>query len=200
MPSSVFHSSITPLGLTASAEGGLPAATTALNFTMQRQLQTQWCWAAVTSSVAAFYGNKTWKQCRIVTEELGELSCCANGSSATCNRPWLLDKALTRAGLLAAFTAKILSPQQITSEIQAGRALGVRVGWTGGGGHFLVVAGCSAQSVLDVFDPWFGRSSVNYFTFRTAYQGTGRWTHSYQTQPQGTKHAAATKCAAAARV
>ena len=69
--------------------------------TVEHQTQTQWCWAAVSNSVSHFYdAGSTWTQCTIVNAELGQSTCCSNGSSSACNKPWYLDKALTRVGCL----------------------------------------------------------------------------------------------------
>ena len=35
---------------------------------------------------------------------------------------------------------------------------------------------------VHVEDPWYGSSVWDYDSFRTAYQGTGSWTHSYKTE------------------
>ena len=155
-------------------------------FTMQQQAQTNWCWAAVSSSVATFHNaGTTWTQCKIVNAELGQADCCTNGSSATCNDPWYLDKALTRVGHFASFAAGIKTQQQIGNFILNDNALGVRVGWAGGGGHFLAISGdrqAGATYYVTAADPWYGKSDVVYDTFKTQYQGSGTWTHSYETK------------------
>lgn len=184
MPTSVLQSSIVPLGLSTVPIGGAPPVNKSLNFTVEHQRQTQWCWAAVTSSVAAYYRRSNWPQCRVVTVGLGQAACCASGSSAECNKPWYLDKALDLVGSLGAFTSLPLPLQEVRSEIDAGRPIGVRIGWGGGGGHFVAIGGYSGQDVVDVHDPWFGHSSVDLMTFRARYQGNGRWTHSYRTTPE----------------
>ena len=71
-----------------------------LNLSMQRQLQDNWCWAAVSTSVAHYFGKSDWTQCSVVGKEVGDSSCCANGSSAKCNVPWRLEKALKRVKAL----------------------------------------------------------------------------------------------------
>ena len=75
----------------------------------------------------------------------------------------------------------------LCTELDNGRPLGVRIGWSGGGGHFNVVGCYTANPLfglqsLEIEDPWYGTSVWDYDTFRTAYQGTGSWTHSYKTQ------------------
>src|SRR5215212_9673493 len=96
----------------------------------QTRLQTQWCWAACSVSVAQFYDNaSTWTQCAVVNAEFGQTTCCQNGSTAQCNQPWYLDLALTRTGNLASWSAGTA----MIAQIRSGRTLGARIGWSGGG-------------------------------------------------------------------
>lgn len=183
MPTSVLQSSIMPLGLSAVPIGGEPPVNKSLNFTVQHQRQTQWCWAAVTSSVAAYYKRSDWSQCRVVNVALGQAVCCGNGSSTECNKPWYLDKALDLVGNLDALAPQALPLQQIKGEIDANHPIGVRIGWSGGGGHFIAIGGYS-ENLVHVHDPWYGESSKNYMEVLTSYQGIGRWTHSYRTAPE----------------
>jgi hypothetical protein len=187
---SVFQTSVIPIGLIAVPLGGAPPARTSLLFTMQHQQQTQWCWAAVTSSVATYYQNAGWSQCRVVSAGLGQGICCSDASSSACNRPWYLDQALQRVGNLGQYTTGALSLTQIQAEIDAGRPVGVRMAWVNGGGHFIILIGYSDQNIVDVQDPWFGRSSVDYQTFRSHYLNGGTWSHSYRTTLQGGQNAA----------
>lgn len=189
MVGSVLQSSAVPLGLAAApAIAAAPAAPTPVwrtvgVFTMEAQSQTEWCWAAVTVSVSMFYSTmSTWSQCSLVNDQLGQTTCCANGSTTQCNQPYYLDLSLTRTGNLASVTTGTATMAQVQSEIDANRPLGVRIGWPNGGGHFVVIDGYSTPNDLDIQDPWYGPSTIDYNTFLTAYQGTGSWTHSYRTK------------------
>ncbi len=156
-----------------------------LAFSMQSQTQTQWCWAACSVSVSRFYDSASpWTQCSVVNAELGQSTCCQDGSTAQCNQPWYLNLALTRTGNLASWSGGTATFSQVRSEIRNGRPLGARIGWAGGGGHFVVIVGylCDAVGYLDVRDPIFGSSDIAMATFATSYQGTGSWTHTYYTQ------------------
>jgi Papain-like cysteine protease AvrRpt2 len=159
-----------------------------LCFTMQHQEQTQWCWSATATSVALYYNAaSTWTQCSLVNAELGRNDCCSNPSSANCNIPGTLNTVLTRVGHLASFTSSTTSFADVRTEIDNGRPLGVRIGWSGGGGHFNVLACYTSNPLLrlqsvQVEDPWYGTSVWDYDMFRTAYQGSGSWTHSYKTK------------------
>ncbi len=156
-----------------------------LSFTMQHQQQTQWCWAAVSTSVSHFYNPaSTSTQCDVVNAELGQTTCCHDGSTSACNQPWYLDAALTRTGNLKSWAGGSVPFSTVDHEIDALRPLGVRIGWSGGGGHFVILAGYleGATNYIGVEDPWYGSSDVAYDTFLTSYQGTGSWTHTYYTE------------------
>jgi hypothetical protein len=164
--------------------------------TVEHQRQTQWCWAAVSNSVSHYYdAGSTWTQCTIVNAELGQTGCCTNGSTAACNQPWYLDKALTRVGCLLSMASGTLSFSTVKSLINSTRPPCARQGWSGGGGHFMAIvcyfqgllgliagAGSTAKR-LRISDPWYGDSVLDYDVFLSGYQGSGTWTHSYRTQP-----------------
>ncbi len=164
--------------------------------TVEPQQQTQWCWAAVSNSVSHFYdAASTWTQCTIVNAELGQTGCCTNGSTAACNQPWYLDKALTRVGCLLSWASGTLTFATLKTLINSGRPPCARQGWSGGGGHFMAVVchfegllglifgGGSTAKRLRISDPWYGDSVIDYSVFVSGYQGSGTWTHSYRTQP-----------------
>jgi len=157
-----------------------------LPLTLQHQLQTNWCWAACTVSTSAFFNaTSTWGQCGLVSAEVGLATCCADGSSEGCNRPWRLDSALQRTGNLASMAAGTANWDTITGEIDAGRPVAARVAWAGGGAHFVMLTGYRRKGdggELEVQDPWTGSSLVPLDVFATSYKGSGTWTHTYLTR------------------
>ena len=158
-----------------------------LALAMQPQLQSQWCWAACSTSVSLFFDTAgTWTQCSVVNAELGQSTCCQDGSTAQCNQPWYLDRALTRTGNLASWSAGTATVAQLRSQVADGRPVGARIGWSGGGGHFVMIAGyraCDPEGYIDVRDPIYGSSDISLATFTSSYQGAGSWTHTYYTEP-----------------
>lgn len=164
---------LTPLG------GSAPVV---LPFTMQAQVQTQWCWAATSVSVSFFYNSTSkWTQCLVANQIIGS-NCCHN--AAPCNKPWYLDQALAVTGnFLAQFPP--LRFNQVKAQLSNGNVIGVRVGWRGGGGHFMVIHGCKTLNGVNYFsidDPIYGKSEISETAFFNAYQGAGRWTHSFTTK------------------
>jgi Papain-like cysteine protease AvrRpt2 len=174
--------------LAGAPPGGAPWKR--LEFTVQRQEQSQWCWAAVSVSIADFYERPTnWTQCRLVCDMRQISGCCEDGSTPDCNQPWYLDKALDGMGALRRFdpvsppNPSGTLPTEIEDEIDAGQPVGVRIGWRGGGGHVIVVEGCSEDgAMVAVEDPLFGASDLPAPLLYDRYQGTGRWTHTYLTK------------------
>lgn len=155
-------------------------------FDMQGQQQTNWCWAATSTSVAQFYNpNSGWTQCLVANGELGRSDCCGAGASGPCNVPWFLDTALTRVGRLDHWTGSVATVAEIENEVTFARPLCLRVAWSGGGAHFLAIRGhytVGGTDFVSVDDPIYGKSDVSYAVLQSSYQGTGSWTHTYYTR------------------
>lgn len=158
---------------------------TVLNFTMQQQTQSQWCWAATSTSVSKFYSwLSPWTQCKVASEAMGE-SCCVTPVPGACNQPWFLNLALEITENFVSYQGGTISWADIKSQLDAGLVVGARIGWNGGGGHFMVIHGVSRQAgieFLHIDDPIYGKSTLTYQTFATNYQGSGTWTHTYFTK------------------
>lgn len=156
-----------------------------LSFNMQSQTESNWCWAATSTSVSHFYWLwSTWTQCRVANGELGHSNCCNSPVPSACNVPWYLDRALTRTNNFVSMMGQA-SFQQVKDEIDAGRPVGTRIGWNGGGGHFMVIYGYSRVLNLEYFDiddPIYGKSHLAVSDFASNYQGSGTWTHTYFTK------------------
>lgn len=157
-----------------------------LAFNMQMQTQSNWCWAATSTSVSHFYWFwSTWSQCGVANGELGHSDCCNSLVPSACNVPWYLDKALTRTRNFVSIIGQQASFQQVPDEIDAGRPVGARIGWNGGGGHFMVIYGYSrllGMEYFDIDDPIYGKSHLAVSDFASNYQGSGSWTHTYFTK------------------
>src|SRR3979411_3169080 len=112
-----------------------------LAFDMQAQTQSNWCWAATSTSVSLFYWFlSAWTQCKVASAELGRTDCCNSVVPDACNATWYLSKALQRTENLVSNTG-VVSFEEVTAEIDAGRPVGERVGWEEWG---------SARRVADV--------------------------------------------------
>lgn len=173
----------------AAAAGGDDAARSSgslQGFAVPHQLQTEWCWAAVSCGVAAFYGPSQWTQCSIASAELAPLNCCGSDGSGACNQYGYLDRALARVGHFDNMTALNATFASVQTEIGGGRPLGCRIAWVGGGAHFVALGGwlttADGSSYVNVCDPAYGSVQKKYDDFVSAYMSTGdAWTHSYYT-------------------
>ena len=153
-------------------------------FEMQHQQETSWCWSAVTTSTSIYYNqNSSWTQCKLVNDAFGLTTCCQDGGSSQCNRPWYLGNALSITGN---FDHMVSSPQTldvVQAQANEARPLGVGIGWRHGGGHAVALVGVGNNSMVAVEDPWYGPSFISYNTFKNNYQGSGKWEGSYFTKP-----------------
>ena len=171
-----------PMGQGISSPLG-GAGANPLAFTMQAQLQTEWCWAATSSSVCAFYARPPLQsQCEVATACLG-MACCSDPMPGPCNQPYYLDRALAETGNMAGtIVTGSLSFAQIVSEITAGRPVCCHISWRGRGGHFNAIYGYdSANQDVDLGDPFYGDQTLPLSTFVNNYQGAGGWDYSYRT-------------------
>lgn len=189
VPPSPSPSAVPPIG--APTGGGSGGRGVLPGFQMQKQHQLNWCWAAVSASIAAFYGNGgAASQCRIAAAVLPapNNNCCGADAAGACDKPWNLDQPLTLVGCYKNRLDKELDFQDIKDEIDAQRPLGCRVAWRGGGAHFMVVTGWSfnpatKETYVKVHDPWTGADTDStYADLCAAFNAPGdRWTHSYLT-------------------
>ena len=169
----------------AAGAGGAPTCTNPISFTMQPQQQTEWCWAAVSTSINLYFNPASGQtQCAVANVAMNQSTCCQDGSSAQCNQPWFLDQALQIVGNLNAWSPGRAAFATIQAEIDACRPFCLRIAWNGGGGHFVTVYGYQAltQRIIITADPWYGNSVTRYDKFPGNYQGGGTWTDNYTTK------------------
>jgi hypothetical protein len=150
------------------------------------QEQTQWCWCATTLGVHKFFlPADATTQCQAANRILVRTDACVAPSSVAVNMSYYLDRALSAfCHLRAPVVAAPLAANKVEQEILSGKPVGARIGWFGGGGHFMVIEGYLAAAVprVAIHDPIYGQSDMDYSVYQTAYQGSGSWTHSYLIQ------------------
>ncbi len=163
-----------------------PARWVRLDTDVPTQEQSNWCWAATSLGVHRFYDRTdTTRQCDAANLILPADDACVAPAASTVNKPWYLDDALSDLGnLREPVVTSVLGFTDLRAEIDRGTPLATRIGWAGGGGHFMVVNGYRGATtrMVAIDDPIYGRSDMTYDAFRAAYQGAGTWTHSYRTR------------------
>ncbi|MBS1807981.1 MAG: hypothetical protein JST84_07300 [Acidobacteria bacterium] len=175
-----------------------------MRFDLEKQKRGNWCWAAVTTSILSFFqADLEMTQCEVVKEVFRltkgyetETDCCQHSRSKTCNRTYKLGDALDIMGLLSSRCNYPLTLDEIRGQINQGVPIGVRIGWRGGGGHFVVITAVGPQDprgdnhtwvrVADPKDP--AASYITYQALKNRYKGEGKWTHSYLFEKEGKKH------------
>jgi hypothetical protein len=169
---------------------GITITMPTLTFSIQNQGQSNWCWAAVAVSTHLFYGGNQWtSQCQLVDQELQQTTCCQNGVSPACNKPWYLNKALQTTGNLHHYNTRAGSWGDVMQQINGQHPLGVRIGLNGRkNGHFLIINGYnttpSGQQNVVIRDPLHGNSVVphaNLINGNYPQTGQGKWTDSFFT-------------------
>jgi hypothetical protein len=166
-----------------------------LAFLMEPQCHSNWCWAAVAASVAAYYDEGTYlRQCEIANLELERADCC----EAQCGAP---DVDVNVTNVFASPLNRVRCFRQlerfkqatvaeVREELLAGRPLCVRTVWPDGGAHFLAIVGCWSDSdgtaMLALDDPFWGRSEYSFDRFSKHYQLLGgKWNDTYYTRRPG---------------
>jgi hypothetical protein len=160
-----------------------PPKTKCLDFDVQAQQQSNWCWLAVATSVDRFFqSSSTLTQCQLANTMLGETTCCANGSTSQCNQPGGTDDALTQVGHFQSNTQGSISWFSLRMEIGLFQdPIVVRIKWGSAAvGHAVILSGYFTDSDgehwLLVKDPSGGTTALwTYDEFRTAYKGNGTW-------------------------
>lgn len=190
---SVIDTTRRPLDLSAAGTASSSSQHRAmLDFDMEPQRHSNWCWAAVAASVAAYYDNGTYKkQCEIAALDLDRSDCCAHDCGAKdvkCNVTNVFGSPLNRVRCLQRVERfKQATPSQVLEELEAGRPICVRTVWPGGGAHFVAIVGswldAEGTSMLALDDPFWGRSEYSYDRFATHYQLLGgSWNDTYYTK------------------
>ncbi len=169
-------------GRTRSAEaaGGGLGGRKVLGASLPQQEERNWCWAAVASGVASFFG-KTISQCEVASRTLGDDCCAGRGP---CDRPWSLDDALHAVDHYRGFAEGTVSLGEVATEIDRSAPLAARIQWKrDGGGHFILIDGYDADEDLVVVRDPATSEGPQWMPIRevaSAYRsGAGYWSHTY---------------------
>ena len=169
-----------------------PPRSKQLSFTVQKQEQDLWCWAAITVSVADFYDGTTSRQCDLVNRRRGRQTCCSEPDASDetrCNIADVTSQALQDVNHLDAVVG-VLTFRQVQDEIVENNVIGVRIAWPGTDvGHAITLDGYyitddGTPTVIGK-DPAPGESfSMPYDEFKTAYGDNkdGTWDKTLKTK------------------
>lgn len=156
----------------------------------QKQLQSNWCWAAIASGVSRSYNvNSFWSQEAIVSRSL-QRDCMSYNtdyydSYSPCNSPYDLSLALQITNNYSAITQPI-SINEIIGELDNSRPVCCYIEWYGLNiSHYISIIGYSENSLI-ITDPEMDdmlRVDFQEFQNLSNYRQGGAWTRTILTQP-----------------
>jgi hypothetical protein len=203
---------VPPLDQLPSLSFSLPVdepddAVVALQFTMDQQRASKWCWAAVAASVSKYFlsrhGGVGYQQCQVVNlvehdmPEIADANCCCNNPAAE-NCPCKnseynveadLDVALTEIQHFdGPVTIGCAEFDVVSNEIQHGNPVCIRFAYSTGDAHFAVIYDAFRDSndnaTYALYDPlnvdsWTTSATNLLNSYR---QIAGSWSNTYFTQ------------------
>lgn len=158
-----------------------------LGIDVPHQEQDNWCWCAVTVGVSRFFDPTfSLRQCETAARILSIGDACIRPGDDDVNRLFELDRALGTFGHFDHVVQQPLTFDQVESEIQSKRPVGVQILFQDSGlMHFTVIRGCrkvDGDRFLLIDDPRHDESECGYEEFRDVYRGDGVWKRSYITR------------------
>lgn len=156
-----------------------------LNFRIQSQQQINWCWAAVTTSICLYYNrSSSVSQCSMANSQLGQTTCCADGSTDACNRGFNTPDALQSNSNLRESASGMASRQRVIDEVVSGTPPCMRIQWPDQSTHAVVIQGffilLGGDFLVHVEDPFYGHQE--YFPENELYHSYGRWIATFFTK------------------
>ena len=156
------------------------------SFKMEQQKADQWCWAAVGVSVNNYIApHSTLTQSQLAGKVLA--GCNGDPASPASNQPASLTQVLNIVHRqIAEPIPAHITFAQIKQAIDGGFPIPVRIVWDDnpGNAHFVVISGYiisrSGSPLVQVDDPFYDRTYVDYDTFVSSYHGSGQWERTYR--------------------
>lgn len=195
-----------PVPVPEAVAAGAPIPAVA---TIDKQLKTEWCWAAVITSIVATRQNPPShyvRQCDLAYDTLQQVfngltqdGCCDELSpigNKALSANWMngqfgqAKSPLTLAGLAGSsprFFVKSIPSEGILQALRDGKAVCVGITWQSGRSHFIAIVGARMEGNVQLFavgDPTHGTvcwlSHADIESYQTA-DGKGTWEYTYVT-------------------
>jgi Papain-like cysteine protease AvrRpt2 len=140
-------------------------------FPIEQQLESYWCWDAVTVSVEHYFNaSSQLTQQEFAVQALGV-------PLAQADQPYYLQEALSDLDLLSEYLqGSYLTFEEIQQQLATGLPIGVHIAWNEGGSHYVLITGYGTSPggnpQVYVSDPMLGDSNVvawDYDSFVLAY-------------------------------
>ncbi|MCQ2495157.1 MAG: C39 family peptidase [Lachnospiraceae bacterium] len=156
-----------------------PPYSNSLSVSRSQQEKSNWCWAACAKMVGNYMGYSR-SQTNIVNYVKGSSADVGASASEVCS-------ALAYATNNTYYSSTIVPPSMssIKSQIDSAVPIVVRMDWTSGGSHNVVVKGYTDATKLIIVDPEVGCSGIMSYEYSDLQTGTwissghGRCTNFY---------------------
>jgi hypothetical protein len=171
------------------------------NFSMETQAQFNWCWAAVSASVARKYDpNTAWSQCVVASAlyaaKNDQRDCCGVDFAASDEAQKLSEVFAVTGNLRGSALDEPISAAALTAELRADRPVCARIAWNEVDGHFIAISGIrvgpDGVTYVEVRDPSYlddeadNQKEITLAELTDAYSlAGGWWSWTYRTKPQG---------------
>ncbi len=168
----------------SSAAGAVPLylkSVSISDFGVQRQQQTQWCWAAVTSSMMQFMApERAASQSEVVTNTIKTATA---GSPDDLNRPWDIAEAAKTMGLEDGTRYGNVSRDTMRGMVNEGVPVPIQINWRNkarkngslGDGHYVVVNAigeeAKGRTLVQIEDPLVGKLNLTWDELKNDYPG-----------------------------
>lgn len=155
-----------------------------ISFRLEQQQHANWCWTAVITSLLKYYKHT---DSVISQEELVKRIIERKGANYNnyFDSPNVIDSVMSEYGLLNTKINGQVSFDDLAAQIEKKLPIVVRIQWQEGGGHFIVITGCSnngTTAMIQIQDPMHGIKELPYQTFSGSYMDKGHWSHTYFTK------------------
>jgi hypothetical protein len=159
-----------------------------LNYQNQVQLLDDWCWAAVTSSVAFNYNpSAKWTQAALAADLLDNSCSIVNQNNAgtapqICHQQYDIQAALSHINNYAWMVERYLTFDEINYQINNGWPVCCQIFWPAyNQSHYIAIYGYDGDTII-IGDPEAGVCSLDYNSLTGSYRA-GQWIKSFGTQP-----------------
>ncbi|WP_256816759.1 papain-like cysteine protease family protein [Cytobacillus sp. Bac17] len=152
------------------------AAEKKLSLTVYSQDKSNWCWAAAGQSVIRYVKGTVKTQCQLYMWGKGYSSCSTNETGSISTQFSNMFKEMNFN-----YTGDVISSAStfsgVISQINLGRPMIARMGWTSGGGHFAVIYGYDDGSTdyINWTDINYGGTSYYKKTTYSYFKSNSSW-------------------------
>lgn len=156
------------------------------------QQQGNWCWAAVTQTIATHNRGPAEQQCqmasRFIHKTLDNYCCYSNTiAGAECNQGYYPAETMTFYGVLDKYYEAPITQEMLQQEVRSGYPVAAAVMWPYGGGHAVMFYGAqryqdtsgNIYETVNIFDPANGGDKVVMSRGQAERYRGGTWARTF---------------------